>query len=127
MLVRVFKSERPRVRPKTNAARDAAAMKDALATAVEKRDHQRTFELAITLEGLEPDDARWPRKCGDLLRMAGRPHDAAAAYRRAAKRYEAQGFHDRARAMTVLARSLGGESAHLALVHHSIQPDAGRR
>jgi len=126
MLVRVLKGERPRVRQKSAASRDAATTRSELAAALERRDHERAFQLVTTLEALESDDARWPRKCGDLLRMAGRPHDAASAYRRAAKCYEQQGFHDRARAMTLLARSLGEQSAQLAPVHRSITPEAAR-
>lgn len=126
MLARVWKSERPRVRPTTAASRDLTALKSEFTAAVGRRDHERTFQLATTLEAMEPNDARWPRKCGDLLRMAGRPHDAAAAFRRTAKCYEQQGFHDRSRAMTVLARSLGEQSAQVSPEHDSISAERAR-
>jgi hypothetical protein len=126
MLARVWKSERPRVRPTTAASRDVTALKNEFTTAVERRDYERTFQIATMLEQMEPNDARWPRKCGDLLRMAGRPHDAAAAFRRAAKCYDQQGFHDRSRAMTVLARSLGGQSAHVSPEHDAVSAERAR-
>jgi hypothetical protein len=127
MLVRLLKGERPLVRHRKPASRAAETMKSELAAALGRHDHARSLELATALEGLEPDDARWPRRCGDLLRMSGRPHDAASAYRRAAKLYAQQGFEDRARAMTALARSLSEQSAHLAPVHNSITPESTRR
>jgi hypothetical protein len=126
MLSRVWKSERPQFRPKTAPSRDVTALKNEFTTSVERRDHERTFQLATTLEAMEANDPRWPRKCGDLLRMAGRPHDAAAAFRRAAKCYEQQGFHDRSRAMTVLARSLGEQSAQVSPEHDSIKVERAR-
>jgi len=127
MLVRLLKGERPLVRQKAPASRVAETMKSALAAALGRHDHVRSLELANTLEGLEPEDARWPRRCGDLLRMSGHPHHAASAYRRAAKLYAQQGFEDRSRAMTALARSLSEQSAHLAPVHHSITPERASR
>jgi hypothetical protein len=125
MLLRGFNSSR--ARPRTATSRDAAAAKSELAIALERREHERSFELATTLEELEPADPRWPRRCGDLLRLAGRPHDAASAYRRAAQRYEQQGFSDRAKAMSGLARTLAEQSAHLVPEHTSITPEVPRR
>jgi predicted Zn-dependent protease len=126
MIAKIWKSERPSARSKPPVERDSAALKKALSAALARRDHARALELIARLEALEPGDPRWPHKCGDLLRREGRVRDAASAYRRAAERYEGQGFDTRSRAIRHLARSLTAESQHLSPLHPSLVPDPSR-
>ena len=100
----------------------AAEAKEALASALAHRDHARALSVLAQLEELESADPRWPHKCGDVQRQLERPHEAAAAYRRAAERYAAQGFDRRSDAMRRLARSRAGQSARLVPLHPSLRP-----
>jgi len=73
---------------------------------------------------LEPTEPRWHQKYGEVLRTLGRNAEAAAAYRRVARRYEALALPARASAALRVADLLDGqdssdrveqlESAHLA-------------
>jgi cytochrome c-type biogenesis protein CcmH/NrfG len=98
-------------------------MHTALAFASAKRDHAREHDLLIELVEQEPSDPRWPHKLGDVLRKLGQESEATVAYRRAARLYADKGFVDRARALTQLARSIGGRSAPLTPQHPSLRPD----
>jgi Flp pilus assembly protein TadD len=84
--------------------RDAA--KEALAGALHMRRHEEALQQIQTLMALDPSDPRWPHKYGDVLRSLGRRTEAAAAFRRAARRYEIFGFPLRAQAMVRLACEL---------------------
>jgi predicted Zn-dependent protease len=84
--------------------RDAA--KEALASALQTRRHEAALQQIQTLMALDPSDPRWPHKYGDVLRSLGRSIEAAAAFRRAARRYEIFGFPLRAQAMLRLASEL---------------------
>ncbi len=84
--------------------RDVA--KDALAQALQTRRHEEALHQIQTLMALDPSDPRWPHKYGDVLRALGRNTEAAAAFRRAARRYELFGFPLRAQAMLRLATEL---------------------
>jgi predicted RNA polymerase sigma factor len=50
------------------------------------------LELMELVEQRKPDDPRWSRRKGDLLRRLGRQADALRAYERAARLYSARGF-----------------------------------
>jgi predicted Zn-dependent protease len=59
-----------------------------------------------------PEEPRWHKKEGELLRTLGRNREAAAAYRRAARRYDAMALPVRAGAALRAADALdGGDSA----------------
>ena len=70
---------------------------------LEKSQHQRNDALGDVvleeLETLEPDNARWPHRRGDLLRKMGRNRDAVHCYQRAVGVYMSAGFLPRAIAM----------------------------
>lgn len=80
--------------------------KDALQQALATRRHSDALQNITSLIALDPSDPRWPHKYGDVLRSMGRPDEAAAAYRRAARRYELFGFPLRAQALVRLAGEL---------------------
>ncbi|MDD9935535.1 MAG: hypothetical protein OXT09_18135 [Myxococcales bacterium] len=69
-------------------------------------DNEEAAALIPQLRMLEPMDARWPHKHGDLLRAAGRAEEAADAYVEAARLYAEGGLSNRAMAMRTLASSL---------------------
>jgi predicted Zn-dependent protease len=98
-------------------------LRDALQIAMNERRYGDALNHILGLVALEPNDPRWPHKYGDVLRSLRRNNEAAAAYRRAARRYEAAGFPVRATAMMRLAGELEGDSGPCR-----IEPeDRGRR
>jgi DNA-binding SARP family transcriptional activator len=102
---------------------DENPMRTALAIARAKRDHAREHELLVELAEQEPCRPRWARKLGDVLRKLGQQGEAIDAYRRAAQLYADKGFARRARAMTHLARTIGGRSVPLQPQHPSLRPE----
>lgn len=85
-------------------------LRDALQVAMNERRYNDALSHILGLVALDPNDPRWPHKYGDVLRSVRRNNEAAAAYRRAARRYEAAGFPVRATAMMRLAYELEGDS-----------------
>jgi len=85
-------------------------LRDALQVAMNERRYNDALNHILGLVALDPNDPRWPHKYGDVLRSLRRNNEAAAAYRRAARRYEAAGFPVRATAMVRLAMELEGDS-----------------
>lgn len=86
------------------------ALRDSLQVAMNERRYNDALNHILGLVALEPSDPRWPHKYGDVLRSLRRNNEAAAAYRRAASRYEGAGFPVRATAMLRLAGELEGDS-----------------
>lgn len=81
---------------------DAAAvkkLKDQLELAVAKDRNKDAVDLLARLERLEPDNARWSHRLGDVQRRLGQAVLAVQAYERAVQRYEKSGFLPRAIAM----------------------------
>jgi hypothetical protein len=121
-----WKSRTEAVQPKSSQSPDRQRIKDELQDAMVSRRYTHALEHLMCLEALEATDARWPHKLGDLLRTLNRLNEAAAAYRRAGRRYEALGFPVRAAAMLTLARELGGISGPVRLdpadfMHNSVR------
>jgi hypothetical protein len=106
-----WKNRTEALQPKSQpSSQNRQQLKDELQQAMVSRRYNHALDHIMCLEALEPTDPRWPHKHGDLLRSLGRLTEAAAAYRRAARRYDALGFPVRSVAMITLARELGGIS-----------------
>jgi len=101
---------RKRRTPLAAAGSPKERLRDSLQVAMNERRYNDALNHILGLVALEPSDPRWPHKYGDVLRSLRRNNEAAAAYRRAASRYEAAGFPVRATAMLRLAGELDGDS-----------------
>ena len=96
--------------------------RSALQVSMNERRYNDALNHILGLISLDPGDPRWPHKYGDVLRSLRRTDEAAAAYRRAARRYEAAGFPVRATAMMRLAGELMGESGSVRIESDEISP-----
>jgi len=96
--------------------------RSALHVSMNERRYSDALNHILGLISLDPADPRWPHKYGDVLRSLRRTDEAAAAYRRAARRYEAAGFPVRATAMLRLAGQLMGESGAVAIERDESTP-----
>lgn len=76
------------------------------------------------LQQVEPREARWPHRKGDLLKRLGRPNEAVEAYERAIDLYARQGFVARAAAMAKVVLAIAPERAD---VLSRVNPDAARK
>ena len=76
------------------------------------------------LEGVEPQEARWPHRKGDLLKRLGRPNDAVAAYEQAIDLYARQGFVARAAAMAKVVMGIAPDRADVLA---RVKPGAARK
>ena len=83
-----------------------AAQIDALMRALVEERHEPALGHLATLIELEPDEPRWHERCGDVLRLLDRAHEAATAYRTAAFRYDAQALSDHGSELRQLADQL---------------------
>lgn len=101
--------------PAVSTARERESLKEALALAMSERRYSDALNTILGLIALDPSDPRWPHKYGDVLRSLRRINEAAAAYRRAARRYELAGFPVRAEAMMRLAQELEGDSGPIPI------------
>lgn len=54
--------------------------------------HKRALAAYLELETLEPRDAQWPKRAGEIYRRLNRDKDAIEAFSRAADRYAQGGF-----------------------------------
>ncbi len=124
MLANPFRRERstpPRFKQSVSRAEaNSGALRQALTSALQERRHPDALGLIAQLEAVEPDDPRWPHKRGDVLRAAGKRGDAAAAYRRAAVRYNDRGFPAREAAMLSLAEQLAPNFSESATDEHDM-------
>lgn len=106
---------------------------------LEKSQHQRNDKLGDVvleeLETLEPDNARWPHRRGDLLRKMGRNRDAVHCYERAVAVYMSSGFLPRAIAMAKVVVELDPSRAHVLAqldpraareLHRRVRPEGVR-
>jgi len=84
------------------------ALIDALTRALAARRYDAALERVVELLERDPDEARWHEQNGELLRMLDRAPEAAAAYREAARRYDAQGLSQRASSLRRVAELLAG-------------------
>lgn len=124
MLANPFRRERsnpPRFKHSVSPGEaHSGALRQALTTALQERRHLDALGLIARLEAMEPDEPRWPHKRGDVLRAAGKRGDAAAAYRRAAVRYNGRGFPAREAAMINLAQQLTPNFSESASREHDM-------
>lgn len=73
-------------------ARDARQLRQEAADATAAGKHKRALGAYLELETLEPRDAQWPKRAGEVYRKLNRNNDAADAFTRAADRYAQGGF-----------------------------------
>jgi CRP-like cAMP-binding protein len=74
------------------SGRDARALRDELAAAIDRGKFKKAIECILELEQLEPRDAAWPKRAAEAYRRIGRTREAIAAYERSAERYAQGGF-----------------------------------
>jgi tetratricopeptide (TPR) repeat protein len=96
---------------RNRAADKRSALSDALTQSIARRRYGDALACIMQLATLEPAEPRWHQKYGEVLRTLGRTKEAAAAYRRAARRYEAMALPARASALSRVAEQLEGASA----------------
>ena len=106
----IRKRKTPVPAPTSSPKQQREDLRDALQVAMNERRYSDALNHILGLVAQDPHDPRWPHKYGDVLRSLRRNNEAAAAYRRAAHRYEAAGFPVRATAMLRLAHELEGDS-----------------
>jgi len=76
------------------------------------------------LQEVEPEEARWPHRKGDLLKRLGRPNEAVEAYERAIDLYARQGFVARAAAMAKVVMGIAPDRVDVLA---RVKPDAARK
>lgn len=76
------------------------------------------------LQEVEPEEARWPHRKGDLLKRLGRPNEAVEAYEQAIDLYGQQGFVARAAAMAKVVMAIAPEREE---VLSRVNPEAARK
>jgi len=86
-------------------------LSDGVTQSLAQRRYSDALACIMRLVMLEPAEPRWHQKYGEVLRTLGRKKEAAAAYRRAARRYEAMALPTRASALLRVAEMLDGVSA----------------
>lgn len=73
-------------------ARDGRQLRQEAAEATAAGKHKRALGAYLELETLEPRDAQWPKRAGEIYRKLNRNNDATDAFGRAADRYAQGGF-----------------------------------
>src|SRR5690349_4011915 len=74
------------------ARKDARALRDEVASAINGQKWKKAIECILELEHLEPRDASWPKRAAEVYRRLGKTREAIAAYERAIERYAQGGF-----------------------------------
>jgi CRP-like cAMP-binding protein len=72
--------------------KDARALRDEVASAIDRGKFKRAIECILELEHLEPRDASWPKRAAEVYRRLGKSREAISAYERASERYAQAGF-----------------------------------
>ena len=72
--------------------RDARALRDEVANAIDRGKFKRAIECILELEQLEPRDAAWPKRAAEVYRRLGKSREAIGAYERSVDRYVQAGF-----------------------------------
>lgn len=90
---------------------DRRLLAESVTQSLAKRRYGDALASILRLVMLDPTEPRWHQKYGEVLRTLGRDQEAAAAYRRAARRYEAMALHVRASAALRVAETLEGVSS----------------
>ncbi len=99
-------------------------LREKLHSALRRERLTEALRLYEALEEVEPHEARWPHRKGDLLKRLGRPHDAVEAYEHAIDLYAQQGFVARAAAMAKVVMGIVPERDE---VLSRVNPDTARR
>jgi hypothetical protein len=86
-----------------------AVLREAAATAMQKRHFARAAELYGRLAELDPDKPGWLRRAGDAEQRAGQRGRAADSFARASRLYAARGSVGRAREMCRRALELDAQ------------------
>jgi len=76
------------------------------------------------LEEVEPEEARWPHRKGDLLKRLGRPNEAIESYVQAIDLYAQLGFVARAAAMAKVVMGIAPDRVDVLA---RVKPDAARK
>ncbi len=109
---RAPRGERPGSEPVVPAhVADRRILAASVTQSLAKRRYGDALSSILRLVMLEPGEPRWHQKYGEVLRTLGRAQEAAAAYRRAARRYEAMALPARASAALRVAEGLEGASS----------------
>ncbi len=103
-----------------------AALADQVMRAIAGRRYGDATTRLLDLIAMEPDEPRWHQKYGEVLRTLGRNREAAAAYRRAARRYEVHGLPVRASAALRVADTLDGVPSTTPAVQRTSDRNATR-
>lgn len=98
-------------------------LREKLQNALRRERLAEALRLYQDLESVEPQEARWPHRKGDLLKRLGRPQEAVDAYEQAIDLYAQQGFVARAAAM---AKVVMGISPERDDVLARVNPEAAR-
>ena len=103
-----------------------AGLAQAVMRAIAERRYGDATTRILDLIALDPAEPRWHQKYGEVLRTLGRNREAAAAYRRAARRYEAARLPVRASAVLRVADTLDGVASSPPTAQRSSDRDATR-
>jgi len=103
--------------------RRAKELREKLERDLAKDELNKAVPRLLELEQLEPANARWPHKRGDVLRRLNRRGEAIAAYEKASALYSEAGFLPRAIAMAKVIAELSPQRAG---VLERIDPGAAR-
>ena len=95
---------------------EIARLKEEAATFSARQKYAQALEAYTALERLQPLDANWSKRVGEMLRRLGREHEAVAAWTRASERFAQAGFLIKAIAV-----------CHLILRHEPENTEAKRR
>lgn len=99
-------------------------LRDKLQSALRRERLAEALRQYEALQEVEPEEARWPHRKGDLLKRLGRPNEAVEAYERAIDLYAQQGFVARAAAMAKVVMGIAPDRVD---VLGRVKPDAARK
>ncbi len=93
-------------RPSNLKGMSLGALIDSLMRSLAAERHEAALAYVQELIMLDPDEALWHERHGDVLRTLDRRPEAAAAYRGAALRYEVQSLSERGSELRLIAQRL---------------------
>ncbi len=101
-------------------------LREELQKALRRERHEDALGIYEALERVEPKEARWPHRRGDLLKRLGQQHEAVEAYETAVDLYAKLGFVARAAAMAKVITGIDPERSDVLgrlTVDESEEPD----
>jgi CRP-like cAMP-binding protein len=99
-------------------------LRDKLNQALAKERLGEALRYYDALEGVEPDEPRWPHRKGDVLKRLARRQEAADSYERAVDLYARRGFVARAAAMAKVVTGIAPEREE---IFERVRVDAARK